>query len=445
MKFKPKWNLKKDANKHDKHGKSDKNEFNKHISESKRIQSVIAASSGNLVEWFDFYIYGFAAVYFAHNFSNATSPLIQQISVFGVFAAGFLMLPVGSAIFGSIADKIGRKSSMVVSIVFMALGSFSIAFLPDKHSIGDIAIILLLLARLLQGVAVGGEYGIAAAYLSEIAPKGKRGFYSSFQYLTLIGGQLLAVASISFLFLFFDAGQMRDFGWRILFFTGGVLALLSLLVRTFMIDDSSEILKKYEDRGSLKALLKSWKSVALVLGITAGCSPAYYIITVYSKVYMINNGIDEHIANNIMLGALFLLFIVVPFMGALSDKIGLKNSLLIFCVFAFFGIYPSFLMMRETTDPLLLFAIVGFMCFMLGFYSAVAGIFKTTLFPPQVRALGTGISYTIGAAAFGGSANYVALQFKANGIEYGFFIYFAVLMAVATICVVLIPKKRELD
>lgn len=439
MKFKPKWNLKKDASKHD------KNEFNKNISESKRIQSVIAASSGNLVEWFDFYIYGFAAVYFAHNFSNATSPLIQQISVFGVFAAGFLMLPVGSAIFGSIADKIGRKSSMVVSIVFMALGSFSIAFLPDKHSIGDIAIILLLLARLLQGVAVGGEYGIAAAYLSEIAPKGKRGFYSSFQYLTLIGGQLLAVASISFLFLFFDAGQMRDFGWRILFFTGGVLALLSLLVRTFMSDDSSEILKKYEDRGSLKALLKSWKSVALVLGITAGCSPAYYIITVYSKVYMINNGIDEHIANNIMLGALFLLFIVVPFMGALSDKIGLKNSLLIFCVFAFFGIYPSFLMMRETTDPLLLFAIVGFMCFMLGFYSAVAGIFKTTLFPPQVRALGTGISYTIGAAAFGGSANYVALQFKANGIEYGFFIYFAVLMAVATICVVLIPKKRELD
>ena len=223
MKFKPKWNLKKDSSKH--HDKHDKNEFNKNLSDAKRIQSVIAASSGNLVEWFDFYIYGFAAVYFAHNFSNAESPLIQQISVFGVFAAGFLMLPVGSAIFGSIADKIGRKSSMVVSIVFMALGSFSIAFLPDKHTIGDIAIILLLLARLLQGIAVGGEYGIAAAYLSEIAPKGKRGFYSSFQYLTLIGGQLLAVASISFLFLLLDEAQMRDFGWRILFFAGGVLAL----------------------------------------------------------------------------------------------------------------------------------------------------------------------------------------------------------------------------
>ncbi|TQR56589.1 MFS transporter [Campylobacter troglodytis] len=420
-------------------------EINADLSQKSRIASVIAASSGNLVEWFDFYIYGFAAVYFAHNFSNASSPLIQQIAVFGVFAAGFLMLPVGSIIFGSIADKIGRKSSMIVSIVFMAMGSFVIAFLPDKHTIGDLAIVLLLLARLIQGVAVGGEYGIAAAYLSEVAPKGKRGFYSSFQYFTLIGGQLLAVASISFLFLFLEQKQMEDFGWRILFFAGGILALLSLLVRVFMSDDSSEKLKQYEDRGSFKALLKSYKSVLLVLGITAGCSPAYYIITVYSKVYMINNGIDPKIANNIMLGSLALLFVIVPFMGALSDKIGLKSSLMIFCIFAFFGIYPAFYIMKDLSDPLVLFGIIGFMCFMLGFYSAVAGIFKTTLFPPHVRALGTGLSYTIAAAAFGGSANYVALQFKANGIEEGFFIYFGVLMAVAIICVWLIPKKRELD
>lgn len=386
--------------------------INENISHSKRISSVIAASSGNLVEWFDFYIYGFAAVYFAHNFSDASSPIVQQIAVFGVFAAGFLMLPIGSIIFGSIADKIGRKSSMVVSIVFMALGSFTIAFLPGKDIIGDFAILLLLAARLVQGLAVGAEYGIAAAYLSEVAPKGKRGLYSSFQYFTLIGGQLLAVASISFLFLFFNVEQMQEFGWRILFFIGGILALISLLVRTFMSDDSSEELKKYKDRGSFKALLQSWKSVLLVFGITAGCSPAYYIITVYSKVFMINNGIDSHIANNIMLGALAVLFIVVPFMGALSDKIGFKTSLLIFCVFAFFGIYPLFALMKETYNPLFLFIIIAFMCFMLGFYSAVAGIFKTTLFPPYVRALGTGFSYTIGAALFGGSANYVALQFK---------------------------------
>lgn len=419
--------------------------INENLSHSKRISSVIAASSGNLVEWFDFYIYGFAAIYFAHNFSNAQSPIVQQIAVFGVFAAGFLMLPIGSIIFGQIADKIGRKSSMVVSIVFMALGSFTIAFLPDKNTIGDWAIIFLLCARLIQGLAVGGEYGIAAAYLSEVAPKGKRGLYSSFQYFTLIGGQLLAVASISLLFIFIDKAQMQDFGWRILFFSGGVLALLSLLVRTFMSDDSAVELKKYDDRGSFKTLLKSYKSVLLVLGITAGCSPAYYTITVYSKVFMINNGIDATVANNILLGALGLLFVIVPFMGYISDKIGLKACLLIFCVFALFGTYPCFMLIKAHNEPLVLFAIVGFMCFMLGFYSAVAGIFKTTLFPPQVRALGTGLSYTIAAAAFGGSANYVALQFKDKGLENGFFVYIGILMAIAIVCVMLIPKKRELD
>ena len=177
------------------------------------IPSLIAASSGNLVEWFDFYIYGFSAVYFAHNFSNATSPLLAQIEIFGVFAAGFLMLPVGSIIFGRIADKDSRKKAMIISILCMAFGSFVIAFLPNKSSIGDSAIILLLCARLLQGVAVGGEFGIVAAYLSEIAPSGKRSFYSSFQYATIIGGQLLAVASISFLFLFFDEGDMPYFSW----------------------------------------------------------------------------------------------------------------------------------------------------------------------------------------------------------------------------------------
>lgn len=420
-------------------------ELYKPNSRSGSIRSVIAASSGNLVEWFDFYIYGFAAPYFASNFSDAQSPIVQQIAVFGVFAAGFLMLPIGSMVFGSIADKIGRKSSMIFSIVLMAIGSFLIAFLPSKNIIGDTAIILLLVARLLQGFAVGGEYGIAAAYLSEIAPHGKRGFYSSFQYFTLIGGQLLAIASIGFMFLFISHEEMSEWGWRVLFFIGGMFALFSLLIRSFMSDNSGEELKRHADRGSFKALLKSYKSVLLVFGITAGCSPAYYIITTYSKVYMINNGIDPQVATNIMLGAMFILFISVPFFGILSDKIGLKTCLLVFCIFAIFGIYPAFVAMKTFTDPLALFAIIGLMCFMLGFYSAVAGIFKTTLFPQHVRALGTGFSYSVAAALFGGSANYVALQFKAHGIEQGFFIYFVVLMVIATICVILIPKNRNLD
>ena len=409
------------------------------------IPSIVAASSGNLIEWFDFYIYGFAAVYFAHNFSNATSPLLAQIEVFGVFAAGFLMLPVGSVIFGRIADRDSRKKAMIVSILCMAFGSFAIALLPDKSSIGDTAIILLLLARLIQGVAVGGEFGIVAAYLSEIAPSGKRSFYSSFQYATIIGGQLLAVASISFLFLFLSQSQMQDFGWRILFLAGGVLALGSLIFRGFMRDDSHKVLETYSDRGSLSALFKSWKGLALVVGTTAGCTIGFYTITVYPKIFMINNGIDAFAANNIMLGALCVLCVAIPLVGYISDKIGFKTSLSIYLGFCIVGIYPLFLLLGSTKDYLVLFGIASFMCFMLSFYTAVAGISKTTLFPPHIRALGAGLGAMISVGIFGGSVNYVALQFKSHGIEQGFFVYFGVFAFISLVCVALIPKKRELD
>ena len=204
------------------------------LSRKAQIHSVIAASSGNLVEWFDFYIYGFAAVYFAHNFSNATSTLFAQIEIFGVFAAGFLMLPVGSIIFGKMADIKGRKRAMIVSIIFMSFGSFGIAFLPDKQAIGDMAVVLLLLLRLIQGIAVGGEFGIVAAYLTEIAPQGKRGFVSSFQYVTIIGGQLLAVASISLLFLFIDERQMQEVLYRIILIKSLKIMLIEGALKPFL-------------------------------------------------------------------------------------------------------------------------------------------------------------------------------------------------------------------
>lgn len=279
------------------------------LTRTKKIRSIIAASSGNLVEWFDFYIYAFTATYFAHTFSTSDNPVIQQINAFGVFAAGFFMRPIGSWLFGSLADKVGRKKSMVISVVLMALGSFMIAALPSKDTVGDLAIILLLIARLIQGLSVGGEYGIAATYLSELATEGKRGFYSSFQYVTLIGGQLLAVASISIMFLFFSIDDMKDYAWRILFVIGGILALGSLFVRKMM-NESATKLHQHEDRGTLKALCKSWKPFLMVLGVTSGGSLAFYTITTYTKTFMENTGMDKMLVNNLFLGALFILMII---------------------------------------------------------------------------------------------------------------------------------------
>ncbi|EAJ9145321.1 MFS transporter [Campylobacter coli] len=417
------------------------------LTRAKKIRSIVAASSGNLVEWFDFYIYAFTATYFAHTFSTSDNPIVQQINAFGVFAAGFFMRPIGSWLFGSLADKVGRKKSMVISVVLMALGSFMIAALPSKDVVGDFAIILLLLARLIQGLSVGGEYGIAATYLSELATEGKRGFYSSFQYVTLIGGQLLAVASISIMLFFFSIDEMKDYAWRILFVVGGILALGSLLVRKVMNESATQI-HKHEDRGTLKALFtSSWKQFLMVLGITAGGSLAFYTITTYTKTFMENSGMDKTLVNNLFLGALFILMIIQPLFGYIGDKIGHKRSLIIFCILAFVGIYPIFNLISSNaqSNASLVFILVVLLFIILSFYTSVAGIFKAKLFPEHVRALGTGLGYAISNAIFGGSAPWVALQFKNAGMENGFFVYIAVLtllMFIATLC---LPKKSELN
>ncbi|EKQ8047400.1 MFS transporter [Campylobacter coli] len=417
------------------------------LTRAKKIRSIVAASSGNLVEWFDFYIYAFTATYFAHTFSTSDNPIVQQINAFGVFAAGFFMRPIGSWLFGSLADKVGRKKSMVVSVVLMALGSFMIAALPSKDVVGDFAIILLLLARLIQGLSVGGEYGIAATYLSELATEGKRGFYSSFQYVTLISGQLLAVASISIMLFFFSIDEMKDYAWRILFVVGGILALGSLLVRKVMNESATQI-HKHEDRGTLKALFtSSWKQFLMVLGITAGGSLAFYTITTYTKTFMENLGMDKTLVNNLFLGALFILMIIQPLFGYIGDKIGHKRSLIIFCILAFVGIYPIFNLISSNaqSNASLVFILVVLLFIILSFYTSVAGIFKAKLFPEHVRALGTGLGYAISNAIFGGSAPWVALQFKNAGMENGFFVYIAVLtllMFIATLC---LPKKSELN
>ncbi|ECQ5153450.1 MFS transporter [Campylobacter coli] len=417
------------------------------LTRAKKIRSIVAASSGNLVEWFDFYIYAFTATYFAHTFSTSDNPIVQQINAFGVFAAGFFMRPIGSWLFGSLADKVGRKKSMVVSVVLMALGSFMIAALPSKDVVGDFAIILLLLARLIQGLSVGGEYGIAATYLSELATEGKRGFYSSFQYVTLIGGQLLAVASISIMLFFFSIDEMKDYAWRILFVVGGILALGSLLVRKVMNESATQI-HKHEDRGTLKALFtSSWKQFLMVLGITAGGSLAFYTITTYTKTFMENSGMDKTLVNNLFLGALFILMIIQPLFGYIGDKIGHKRSLIIFCILAFVGIYPIFNLISSNaqSNASLVFILVVLLFIILSFYTSVAGIFKAKLFPEHVRALGTGLGYAISNAIFGGSAPWMALQFKNAGMENGFFVYIAVLtllMFIATLC---LPKKSELN
>lgn len=367
-----------------------------------RIKGIIGAASGNLVEWFDFYIYAVFAVYFtqaltAPNMDSST----QAIYVWGVFAASFFMRPIGSWLFGRIADKHGRKKSMVISICLMAFSSFLFAALPTYEQVRMAAPFLLLLVRLLQGLSVGGEYGAVATYMSELGLKGQRGFFASFQYVTLTGGQLLA-SLLGVIFLsFMNEQQLQDGGWRIPFVIGGLAAIASLLARSRLEETLSHEDSDKEESGSLKELFKNhWKTFLLVVGYTSAGSLSFYVITVYSKTYLTNIGIDSQTVGLIMTGCIFILMVAQPFFGILSDRIGRRNSMLLFSGLMAIAIHPVMAIgMRAFSDsPMMVALLLIFLMMLLSLYTSISGIVKAEMFPPHVRALGVSFSYAVGNA-----------------------------------------------
>src|SRR3954449_13347685 len=198
----------------------------------RRLKSIFIGSVGNLVEWYDFYAYTAFALYFAPAFFPHSDPVVQQLNAAVLFAATFLMRPLGGWLFGYIADKNGRRLSLTLSVVCMCFGSLIIAVTPTYASIGVAAPVILALARIIEGLSLGGEYGASATYLSEVADADNRGFYSSFQYVTLIGGQLTAIMVLLLLQkVFLTPDQLKEWGWRIPFVIGALLAIFAAVMR----------------------------------------------------------------------------------------------------------------------------------------------------------------------------------------------------------------------
>jgi len=410
-----------------------------------RIYSIIAASSGNLVEWFDFYIFAFCAIYFAPQFFPKADPTVQLLNTAGIFAAGFLMRPIGGWLFGRIADTKGRKHSMVVSVILMCIGSLAIAACPTYESVGIFAPVILLLARMFQGLSVGGEYGATATYMSEVALRGKRGFYSSFQYVTLIGGQLLAVLVVIILQSILSDAEIKDWGWRIPFIIGAMTSVIALKLRSTLKETTTEKSRAHKDAGSLKALVTKYKRPFItVMGYTAGGSLSFYTFTTYMQKYLVNTaGFSIKSASNVMTGCLFAFMVMQPFFGALSDKIGRRKNMLLFAAIGTLITIPVMTTLQTVTDPFLAFLLISFALAVVSLYTSVAGIVKAEMFPIEVRALGVGFAYAVGNALFGGSAEFVALNFKAAGIESGFFWYVTVMMIVVFIVSWNLPEQPE--
>ncbi|UCZ74181.1 MFS transporter [Dickeya zeae] len=397
-----------------------------------RIWAIVGASSGNLVEWFDFYVYSFCSLYFAHIFFPTGNTTTQLLQTAGVFAAGFLMRPIGGWLFGYIADKYGRKKSMLISVCMMCLGSLVIACLPGYAAIGVWAPILLLIARLFQGLSVGGEYGTSATYMSEVALEGRKGFYASFQYVTLIGGQLLALLVVVVLQHLLSDVELRSWGWRIPFALGAALAVVALFLRRSLNETSNSETRARKDAGSLRGLWHNRKAFIMVLGFTAGGSLSFYTYTTYMQKYLVNTaGMNAKSASGLMTLALFVFMLLQPLFGALSDKIGRRSSMLFFGALSALLTVPILSTLQGVTNPVIAFSLVMLALVIVSFYTSISGILKAEMFPPEVRALGVGLSYAVANALFGGSAEYVALSLKSLGTEESFFWYVSLMGALA--------------
>lgn len=410
----------------------------------RRIWAIFASSSGNLVEWFDFYAYAFTALYFAPLFFPAGNQTTQLLQTAAVFAIGFLMRPIGGYVFGFIADKYGRKNSMMISVLMMCAGSLAIAMLPTYESIGTAAPLLLLLARMLQGLSVGGEYGTSATYMSEVALPGRRGFFASFQYVTLIGGQLLASLVVLIVQQSISDGDLRAWGWRIPFFLGAAFAVVALFLRASLHETSSADTRARKEAGSLTEIFRNHsRAFLIVLGYTAGGSLIFYTFTTYMQKYLVNTAhMDHRTANIVMTAVLFTYMILQPPFGAFSDRFGRKISMLLFSGLATIFTVPLMYAIGGVTNPYAAYFLIMAALLIVSFYTSISGLVKSEMFPPEIRALSVGLSYAIANAVFGGSAEYVALLFKGSGVEANFYWYVTGMCAIAFVAALIMPDPR---
>lgn len=408
------------------------------------VKAIFAASSGNLVEWFDFYTYAFFSVYFAHEFFANVSQTVAFMQAAGVFFIGFLMRPVGGYVFGRMSDRYGRKHAMVVSILMMGLGSLGVAVLPTASTVGAWAPALLILMRSIQGISVGGEYGSTATYMSEIARRGQRGFFSSFQYVTLIGGQLLASLLAVIMTHIWGSEQISAGWWRLPFVIGAVAALVSLWLRAGLDETTSEHDRSRTGSGRFREVLKYPRAFWVVLGITCIGSLAFYVFTTYMQKYLINTGgLDKGLVAEIMTVCLFIFMLLQPLVGWISDHIGRKNSMTVFAVAMIILPVPLLAAIGSQKSPILVGLLILLAMFFLSFYTSISGIVKAEMFPTYVRGLGVGFTYAIGNSLFGGSAEYVALFMKNQGIGDVFPWYMVIVALLGLIAVRGMHDNRE--
>jgi MHS family alpha-ketoglutarate permease-like MFS transporter len=410
-----------------------------------RLKNIVGGSAGNLVEWFDWYVYSAFALYFASSFFPKADATAQLLQTAAIFAVGFVMRPVGAWLMGIYADHKGRKAGLTLSVSLMCIGSLMIAVAPTYAQAGILSPAILLVARIVQGLSLGGEYGSSATYMSEIADRERRGFWSSFLYVTIIGGQLTALALLVFLQAVLGEAAMEAWGWRIGFVVGALLAVVVFFIRRGLDETLSYenvAVRKDRRRSTARNLFRDHPREAfLVMALTAGGTASFYAYTIYMQKFLANtSGFDRATASQIMTAALAVMLLIQPLAGRLSDHIGRKPMMIFFGASAMIFTYPLFVTLESVQSVPVAFALVMAALLMVTGYTSINAIIKAEMFPADIRALGVALPFAIANVIFGGTAEYVALYLKDIGHERWFYIYISALAACSLVAYV---RMRE--
>ncbi|MGO4103842.1 MFS transporter [Leifsonia sp. YAF41] len=418
-----------------------------------RLKSLRAAVMGNVLEWFDWTLYATFAVYLAANFFEAGDPTSALLSTLAVFAVGFVARPIGGIVFGKLGDRIGRKSTLILTMITMAAASLLIAVIPNYETAGVWASALLLFARLLQGLAHGGESGVSYTYVAEISPAKHRGLWSSSVFISVTVGVMGATFTGVILTAIFADQQMMDFGWRIGFAIGALLGVYALYLRRSAEESPVFTAQKNESESetiaaSAKSARLSGREIALIVAkvvmLSAASNAAYYTWVTFAPSFAISrHGMDPNGAFVASLLAQVVVLCLLPFFGHLADRFGRKPMVVAYGILVMVVVFPVNMVLSD--QPWTLFVSQGLG---LAVWAIIASIYPAIIaeqVPTKHRALGVGFLSSLSVAIFGGTAPYLNTWLTSLGISWVFSVWVAFLGLLAVVAGLLIRETKGLS